>query len=215
MDHTTMDPNNPNPGYAREADVLVDTWETVSFVELHQPVLHLIPAGPCSILDIGAGSGRDAGHLAAMGHHVVAVEPVDELRTAAMTRHPSPRIAWIDDGLPELATLSRNETFDLVMLTAVWMHLDPQQRPPAMARLASLLRTGGLIIMSLRHGPMPAGRRMFDVGVEETLTLAGAQQLRAVFRMRAASMQPANRRAGVTWTRLALIKSNSPVSSVP
>ena len=194
--------------YARDADAVAARWESISFTELHHPVLHLIPATPCSVLDIGAGTGRDAAHLAALGHRVVAVEPIDELRTVAIARHPSPRIEWLDDSLPELATLTgRRQTFDLIMLTAVWMHLDEQQRQHAMPKLASMLRIGGTMIMSLRHGPLPTGRCMFDVGADETIALARAQQLDAVLHTQTASMQPANRLAGVSWTRLAFVRS--------
>ena len=31
-----------------------------------------------------------------------------------------------------------------------------------MARVAPLVRPGGLMALSLRHGPVPAGRRMFE-----------------------------------------------------
>lgn len=204
----TATPNNTNRGYAREAGALSDKWEKVSFAELHQPVLHLIPTTPCRVLDVGAGTGRDAGFLAGMGHRVVAVEPTAELRTSAMTLHPSPLIEWLDDSLPELAALmSRHQKFDLVMLTAVWMHLDEVERQQAMPRLASLIHTGGTMIISLRHGPRPVGRRMFDVGAEETIALARVQQLHPVLRLQTPSVQPANRLAGVTWTRLAFAKA--------
>jgi hypothetical protein len=46
-----------------------------------------------------------------------------------MALHPSPRIEWLKDSLPDLDGLrQRGETFDLAMLTAVWMHLDGEQR---------------------------------------------------------------------------------------
>jgi hypothetical protein len=51
------------------------------------------------------------------------------MRIPAMALHPSPRIEWLKDGLPDLDGLrQRGETFDLTMLTAVWMHLDGEQR---------------------------------------------------------------------------------------
>src|SRR5262245_34861452 len=132
-----------NEGYAEEADALTRQYESVRFVDVHGPVLHLFPTVHGYILDIGAGTGRDAAALAAMGHRVVAVEPTTAFRDKAALLHPSPRIEWIDDSLPRLAhVISRGERFDVVMLTAVWIHLDPQQRREAMPRLASLLRPG-------------------------------------------------------------------------
>jgi SAM-dependent methyltransferase len=142
-----------------------------------------------------------------MGHGVVAVEPTDALRVPAMALYPSSAIEWIDDSLPDLASLTaRADAFDLVMLTAVWMHLDAPQRQRAMPKAASLLRAGGMMIMSLRHGPVPRGRRMFEVSGDETIRLAAAQGLTPVLQLRTDSVLEVNRRAGVTWTRLAFVK---------
>jgi 2-polyprenyl-3-methyl-5-hydroxy-6-metoxy-1,4-benzoquinol methylase len=202
--------------YARQADRLAEAWERVSFAEVHQPMLHLIPARPCDIVDIGAGTGRDAAAFADMGHRVLAVEPTAELRTSAKKLHPSGRIEWLDDTLPELAHLARRgQDFDLVMLTAVWMHLDPQQRQLAMPRVAALVRIGGAAMMSLRHGPLPAGRRMFDVSAEETIALAQTCGLDPVLQLLTPSTQLANQLAGVTWTRLAFAKRTPITSPVP
>jgi len=108
-------------GYADEAESLIKPYESISFADVHRPVLHLIPERPCSVVDIGAGTGRDAAYLADLGHHVVAVEPTNPLRIAGIALHTSPSIEWLDDSLPDLALLrARRETFDLVMLTSVW-----------------------------------------------------------------------------------------------
>jgi hypothetical protein len=69
--------------------------------------------------------------------------------------------------------------------------------------VASLLAPGGVMVLSLRHGPVPAGRRMFAVSGEETVELARQQGLRPVLNTQTESLQPGNRAAGVTWTRLA------------
>jgi SAM-dependent methyltransferase len=157
-------------GYADEAPDLVRRLESFSFVDVHRPVLHLIPNVPGSAVDIGAGTGRDAAYLAEIGYCVVAVEPTDGLRIPGMALHPSSLIEWVDDSLPDLAVvMRRHQTFDLMMLTAVWMHLDEQQRRDAMPNLASLLRGGGMMIISIRHGPVSPGRRAFDVSAEETI----------------------------------------------
>ncbi|MBC8733394.1 class I SAM-dependent methyltransferase [Paraburkholderia sp. UCT2] len=192
-------------GYVEQAVGLIERWRTLSFDDRHRPILDWIPQAPSRIVDIGAGIGTDAAALAAMGHAVLAVEPVDALRNAARELHASTRIEWLDDSLPDLAVVlakSKRITFDVVMLTAVWMHLDARQRERAMPRVASLLRDGGVLIMSLRHGPVPAGRRMFDVTPDETIRLASEQGLRLVRELRTPSVQKANRDSGVTWTRL-------------
>ena len=191
--------------YAEEAPDLLKRYESISFADTHRSVLQLIPNEPCRVLDIGAGTGRDAAGFAGLRHRVVAVEPTEEMRRGAMALHPSPLIEWLDDSLPDLATvLTRGEQFDVVMLTAVWMHLDQQQRRRAMPNVAALTREGGVMIMTLRHGPVPAGRRMFQVSAEETIGLAQPLGLRCVLNRPAESSL---RQPGVTWTRLAFLKT--------
>jgi SAM-dependent methyltransferase len=199
-------------GYAEEAEELFKLYESIPAADAHRAVLHLIPAAPGSILDIGAGTGRDAAWFAAMGHRVVAVEPTDAMRLPGMALHPSPLTEWLDDSLPDLALLrTRGERFDLVMLSAVWMHLDAGQRRQAMPNLAALVRAGGVMIMKIRHGPVPAGRRMFEVSSEETIELAQTQGLHPVLNVRTESSQEANRRAGVSWTNLAFVRGSNPL----
>jgi SAM-dependent methyltransferase len=191
-------------GYADEADDLFRRYENISFAEVHRSVLHLIPTASCWVLDIGSGTGRDAAALAAMGHRVVGVEPTDVMRMRAAALHPSPQIEWLDDSLPDLAeVMRRGEQFDLVMLTAVWMHLDQGQRRGAMPRVASLLRGGGVMCMTLRHGPVPSGRRMFEVSGDETTGLGQAAGLQLLFKE---ERSPSHRQPGVSWTRLVLAK---------
>ena len=191
--------------YAEEARELLKRYESISFADTHRTVMHLIPKEPCRVLDIGAGTGRDAAGFAAMGHRVVAAEPTEEMRCGAMALHPSPLIEWLDDSLPDLASLrARDEQFDVVMLTAVWMHLDEQQRRQGIPNVAALVRSGGVMIMTLRHGPVPPGRRMFEVSAEETISLAEPLGLCCVLNRPAESSL---RQPGVSWTRLAFRKS--------
>lgn len=184
-------------GYAKLAETLASRYETVSFTEVH-PELHLPPV-PARVLDIGSGTGRDAAFLAQLGYDVTAVEPVAEMRAAARRLHKEP-ITWLTDALPLLAHVSG--PFDLILVTAVWMHLDTQERAQAMPRVAGLLAPGGRLALSLRHGPVPEGRVMHDVSAVETISLAKSAGLGLVSQTEGASVQGANRAAGVNWTRL-------------
>jgi SAM-dependent methyltransferase len=198
-----------NEGYTEEADALTRQYESVRFVDVHGPVLHLLPTVPSDVLDIGAGTGRDAAALVGMGHRVVAVEPTAALRDRAALLHPSSHIEWIDDYLPHLPRLMRcGDRFDVVMLTAVWIHLDPQQRREAMPRVASLLRPGGAPLLTLRHGPAPPGRRLlFETSADETIALAGAYGLRPAAKV---EHQPDfYSRPEVTWTSPAFLSEKS------
>ncbi|WP_368413484.1 class I SAM-dependent methyltransferase [Dongia sp.] len=190
-------------GYAAEADELAVRYESFGFAETHTGILELLPPAPSRVLDIGAGTGRDAAGFASLGYQVLAVEPTAAMRGHGQRLHPHPAIDWLDDSLPDLArVLARGEIFDIVMLTAVWMHLDAVARTRAMPVVARLLRPGGVMAMSLRHGPVPPGRRMFDVSTDETIALAGTHGLVPL-------LVQNNRRgplqlADVTWSRLAL-----------
>lgn len=187
-------------GYAATADTLVGSYESLAFEHVHRSTLGLYPTTPSDVLDIGAGTGRDAAALAALGHRVVAVEPTAEMRAHGQRLHATAAIVWIDDGLPDLASLQdRPASFDLVLLTAVWMHLDEDQRRHALPRVGRLLRRGGVMAMTLRHGPVPSGRRMFDVTPEETCALADAHGLDTIHR----SERDGLFGRGITWSILA------------
>jgi SAM-dependent methyltransferase len=199
-----------NEGYAEEADRLARQYESVRFVEVHGPVLHLLPTAPSRVLDIGAGTGRDAAALAEMGHRVIAVEPTQAFRDRAARLHPSPAIEWVEDYLPHLSRLTkRGDRFDAVMLTAVWIHLDAEQRSEAMQTVAGLLRPGGLLAMTLRHGPAPPGRRrLFETSADETIDLARVNGLRLAVKVeRQADFYG---RPEVTWTSLAFLLGSAP-----
>lgn len=189
-------------GYAEEAAVLTERYERLTLEQVYGDVLSLFPRPPASVLDVGAGTGRDAAALAARGHKiVVAVEPTRELREHGQKIHAARKIKWLDDALPELdKVLGLDRRYDLVLLTAVWMHLDKTQRAAAMPSVASLTAPGGRIVLSLRHGPVPEGRRMFPVTAAETAALAEGQGLVTLYNKPRPDMRG---RDGVSWAWLA------------
>ena len=184
-------------GYSAEAPALLVEYERRLFEESHANVLGLIPPAPLEVLDIGAGTGRDAAWFAARGDRVTAVEPTREMREGAMALHPSPNITWIDDGFPDLASV-RGRSFDLVWMSAVWMHFDAAERAAMFPTVAALIEPGGALMMTLRDGPIPEGRRMFKVSGEETVALAARFGLNVVRQ----TLEESKRQAGVRWTRL-------------
>lgn len=189
-------------GYAAEADELAARYESFPFEAAHKGVLKLLPKTG-RVIDIGAGTGRDAAGFAALGHDVLAVEPTAEMRAHGQRLHPDPRIEWMDDCLPELARVhARGERFAIVMLTAVWMHFDETERKAAMPHVAGLVAPGGCLSISLRHGPVPPGRRMFNVSTAETSALAAQYGLVEIFR-RDGTPDELNR-SDLTWGRVVL-----------
>lgn len=125
--------SRPGTGYEGEAGrQLAARYETVDPVVLHQQLVKHLPSALATILDIGAGSGRDAAWFAALEHTVLAVEPAGTIREEGQSRHPDPRITWLADGLPGCDAVFRiGAAFDVILLPAVWMHVAPTDRPRA------------------------------------------------------------------------------------
>ncbi|MER6910401.1 methyltransferase domain-containing protein [Streptomyces sp. NPDC000594] len=190
--------------YEQYAEALAERYEGLSFPELYEEVLPHLPVPPARAADIGAGSGRDAAALARMGWRVTAVEPVRALRETAARLHPED-VRWLADSLPELSGV--DGPFELLLLSAVWMHLDHDERPVAMERLSGLLTGGGRLVITLRHGEPPRDRRMFDVPVGETVGLAAAQGLTLLHR---SGGEDRLGRDGVHWSRLVFEKAPEP-----
>jgi SAM-dependent methyltransferase len=184
-------------GYGAEAPELLTLYERMRFEDSHRGVLDLIPSAGIDVLDIGAGTGRDAAWFAARGDRVTAIEPTREMREGAIALHPDPNIAWIDDFLPDLASV-RARGFDLVWMSAVWMHFFAAERAAMMPVVARLVRPGGGLMISLRHGPLPEGRRIFEVSADETVALAKDARLELV----QSGDFPSLSAPGVTWSRL-------------
>ena len=104
-------------------------YESVAAETVHGWLVDLLPIAPALVLDVGAGTGRDAAWLASRGLEVVAVEPSGAMRAEAQRLHASPSIRWIRDSLPSLDQVLRlGLSFDLILLSAVWMHVPPTDR---------------------------------------------------------------------------------------
>ncbi len=208
-----MPMTDPIAWYERHAQQLTSTYEAIPSGRIHSLLQGLLPTSPALILDVGAGSGRDAAWLATLGHDVVAVEPATAMRAEAARLHPEPRIRWLDDRLPDLAaTLRLGLTFDLILLSAVWMHLASTDRPRALRKLVILLKPGGLLVMSLRHGPSEPERGMHPVSLAELEELARGHGLVAAFTYESPDAQG---RAGVTWTSVALRLPDDGTGALP
>ena len=89
--------------YDAHAADLVHRYELVDPAKLYGWLSGLLSDATGAVLDVGAGSGRDAAWFAAQGHDVVAVEPSSAMRSEGQHRHPDPRVRWLDDQLPELS----------------------------------------------------------------------------------------------------------------
>ncbi|GAA0785279.1 class I SAM-dependent methyltransferase [Roseibium denhamense] len=191
-------------GYEHVSDAWIEQSESFDVPALYAPVLDLLPREPARVLDIGAGTGRDAAWFAGRGHKVTAVEPARRLREAGRQIHQGREIEWIEAHLPDLPGLRARASFDLIVLIGVWQHLKETMRSAAMARIFDLTAPKGRVILSLRHGPGAPDRPVFPIDPNGTIAAAeqcGFTVLRAA---RASSLQAANRKKGVEWTWMVL-----------
>lgn len=138
--------------YDLAANRLVPQYERLTFEKVHSPIRDLIPKSNTHVLDVGAGSGRDAAWFAnGENNTVLAVEPSGKLRAAGKERHTAANIRWLDDSLPGLDKVMRSKlTFDLIWLSGIWMHIPRGARTRAFRKLVSVMRPGGSIMISIR-----------------------------------------------------------------
>jgi len=150
--------------YEQNAATVIPTYESLNAEVLHGWLLGLLPERPSLVLDIGAGSGRDAAWLAAQGHTVMAVEPAAAMRQEGQRLHPDAKIRWLDDHLPALQNVQRlGMAFDFILVSAVWMHIPPAERTRAFRKVITLLKPGGLLAITLRHGAADDARELYSV----------------------------------------------------
>jgi SAM-dependent methyltransferase len=162
--------------YDAHAAAAAARYEGHDAVSLNSWLADLLPKPPAVVMDVGAGSGRDAAWLASLNYDVLAVEPSPSLRAEAIRLHPADSIRWLDERLPDMAGVIRTGlSADAILLSAVWMHVRPADRPRAFRKLVCLLRPGGLLAMRLREGPPEPSRGMHPVSLQEIERLAADQ----------------------------------------
>lgn len=138
--------------YDRMADDLAPRYDKVSFDVVHRNLSKHLP-NEGQVLDIGAGSGRDARALASRGLKVTAVEPSVAFRHLGEANSLR-GITWIDDRLPKLVRLGKVPPFDFILCSAVLMLLAPGDLREGFRTMARLLAEHGRLAVDIRD-PMP------------------------------------------------------------
>jgi SAM-dependent methyltransferase len=100
------------------------------------------------ILDIGAGSGRDAACLLAHGFDAYGVEPSAGLRQASVKAHPELANRLEAASMPELGK-PFGGGFDGILCSAVLMHVPDHEMFDAALAIRSLLKRHGRLLLSL------------------------------------------------------------------
>ncbi|WP_026143100.1 MULTISPECIES: class I SAM-dependent methyltransferase [unclassified Thioalkalivibrio] len=185
--------------YSGQAERFFSEYEALTFENVHAAWKHLLPDRPGFAMDVGAGSGRDAAALAERGWEVLAVEPSDGLKSRgeSSTRDRGLPVQWMADQLPDLSRVrSLSYQFDLILVSAVWMHLPEHQRERAFRILANLLAPGGVLVITLRHGASPDERTFHPVSRDELEHFARQQALVSVS---CEDVPDTQGRPGVSW----------------
>ena len=162
--------------FEREASGLASRYDSITFDEVHGAIAPYLPAPPADILDIGAGSGRDARALAALGFRVTAVEPSASFRLIAAAASAESGIRWVDDRLPRLASLDGQVgAFDFILCSAVLMYVPPRDLGQSLAAMARLLAPEGHLTISVRD-PAPREPHGLIHRHDDAVILGAAQQ---------------------------------------
>ncbi|MEN9315691.1 MAG: hypothetical protein RIS35_2084 [Pseudomonadota bacterium] len=194
--------HDPGAWYDSHAPELARSYEAIDPAQLHAWLHDLLPTPGAAALDVGAGTGRDAAWLESLGFEVVAVEPSAAMRAQATALHPDATVRWIADALPRLPEARRlGMRFDLILLSAVWMHVPEADRAAAFDTLMTLLTPGGLLAITLRLGPSAPERGMHPVTEAEVERLA---QERGAHVQRRVEAEDRQGRGEVRWVQVAV-----------
>ncbi|MEV0291620.1 methyltransferase domain-containing protein [Kribbella sp. NPDC050820] len=101
------------------------------------------------LLDVGAGTGRDAARLAELGYTVAAVDISEQMVAYARSRHPGLQIA-----VGDARSVRTREPVDIVScLGSTLLHLTTTADiVAALHRFAACLTPGGLLVAEMRNG---------------------------------------------------------------
>ena len=134
-----------------------------------------------SVLEIGAGSGRDAARLLELGVHVHAVEPSAGLRHRAAVLHPELSGRLFEGELPANLPPPVAGPYDGVVLSAVIMHIPDSEFFDAALAVRERLKDGGKLVLStpLKRGDTLAGSDRDESG--RLMILRPAAEVRLLF----------------------------------
>ena len=160
---TTTSYLDPIAYYDKNALEITARYESVTFEDVHSDLIEWLPKPGSKILDVGAGTGRDAYWLAKKGYYLTAVEPSKNLRAEGIRLHSHPHLNWVDDALPGLhRIIESNIKFDLVLLSAVLMFIPPSIQKSSLSILPKLLKSKGRVALTIRFGPPEPQRGLFS-----------------------------------------------------
>lgn len=132
--------------YDGDPQTFVERWRKPAAVnDVHALILRYFRPGLTA--DIGSGSGRDTAWLHANGFPVIGFDASAGLLAQARALYP--QITFEHAVLPDLHGVAEHR-FDNVLCRAVIMHLPRDEIAPAVKRMVSLLKPGGVLLLNWR-----------------------------------------------------------------
>jgi 2-polyprenyl-3-methyl-5-hydroxy-6-metoxy-1,4-benzoquinol methylase len=192
--------------YGKQASTLAASYNSLATPDIlpdfAQHILGLPDKAASRVLDLGCGTGRDAFWVAQQGVAVVAADGAPEMLVQARKDHHHYLINYIEDAAPNLQNLNQlGIQYDTVLMGAFLFHFDAAERQELYSNMKSLLRDNSKLFITLRHGPVPEGRIMHSVPLQELDDLAKAHGGTSQFHGN--KPDPLNR-PGVSWDHVCL-----------
>lgn len=191
--------NSTNRFYTQNADSLFKSYRSIDVKVVHSAWVDYLPTTTGKALDIGAGSGRDSEWLSSLGWEVTAIEPTRELLVLAQ-QHSNKKINWLNDKLPELEDVHQLDlVFQLILVSAVWMHLNQMEQQAAIKTVSKLLQKDGVLVVTVRQGNDKENRGFYNVDISQTIERANDVALTLIHQSINKDLQ---NRDGVSWVTL-------------
>ena len=131
---------------ATAEDYHANTLKLLPEVKARSFLSHL-PA-QAKILDVGCGSGRDAGYFVEKGHAVTGIDIAPKMIGLARVLVPEATFAVGDIE----TTLFTMNFFDGVWASASLLHVSKQEMPAVLQKIHSTLKPGGVFYISMKKG---------------------------------------------------------------
>ncbi|MFH8787511.1 class I SAM-dependent methyltransferase [Streptomyces roseoverticillatus] len=132
--------------FVRRYEEGADSWSEEPAMRELVPLLCTELAAGSSVLDIGAGRGRDAELLLAAGHRVTAVDLVRLPEWQDMARRYGAAASF---EVGDFVDMAGGRTYDAAVDNGVLHHQDPAGYAQYLANVRRRLRPGGLLAVSL------------------------------------------------------------------
>ena len=190
--------------YDRSAGRLAETYDGLKFEVVHRDLPEFLPERPGRALDVGAGSGRDAAALAARGYAVCAIEPSAALRRQSEAHYRGNNLTWIDDRLPSLSSLRGVQSFELILCSAVWMHLTADEQRASMVRFSELAAPDAILCITFRQARPGETVAIYSIKGEDVVADARVCGFRLLSESRSPDWVG---RTGVEWRSLIFQKA--------